>query len=117
MASTSFEAEIGSASTDGESILLTGSAATIHTATSAANQVDEVFIWASNILSSDAVTITVETYDGSSTSEAKVVIPPGRGYYLVWPGRRIKNGLQVRMSCPTTSAAYVCCNVNRITNQ
>lgn len=117
MAATSFEAGIGSASTDGEAILIGTSTTTVHTATTTSGEVDEVYIWASNVDTANSVEVTVETFDGSTTvTEAKLLIPPRRGYYVIWPGCRVQGGLEVRLVASTANDLYARVNVNTVTN-
>ncbi len=115
-----FSKLILSGSTDGRAIKVaaTASAGTlIHTGSSTAATLDEVWLYAQNT-SASAVVLTIQW--GGTTSvddDIKLSIPPASGLTLVIPGLLIKGNatpLVVRAYAATTNVVTISGYVNRI---
>lgn len=115
-----FTKQILSGSTDGRAIKVaaTASAGTlIHTGSSTATTIDEVWLYAQNT-SSSAVVLTIQW--GGTTSvddDIKLSIPATSGLTLVIPGLLIKGNataLVVRAYAATTNVITISGYVNRI---
>ena len=115
-----FSKQILSGSTDGRAIKVaaTASAGTlIHTGSSTATTLDEIWLYAYNS-SSAAVVLTIQW--GSTTSpddDIKLSIPATSGLTLVIPGLLIKGNatpLVVRAYAATTNVVTISGYVNRI---
>lgn len=110
-----------SGSTDGQGILVAATASsgtTIHTASSTATTLDEIWLYAVNS-SASAVKLTVEW--GTTTApngNIELTVPSESGLTLVVPGLILKGNatpLVVRAFAGTTNVVIVHGYVNRIT--
>ena len=104
--------EFLSASVNGKPILVTATESTgtlIHTSVSGTTSKDEVWLYVTNISSSN-VTLTIET-DGAPMI---TTIAAQSGLTLILPGLPLNNGLAIRAYADTASTSYVSGFVNRI---
>lgn len=116
-----FSKQILSGSTDGRSIKVvatSSSGTTIHTGSSTASTIDEVWLWAYN---SDTVSRLLTIQWGSTSSpddDIKVTLGAQSGLILVAPGLLIKGNatpLVVRAYAAATNVVMINGYVNRIT--
>ena len=106
-----------SASTDGRGIKVAATASPgtlIHTATTsvAANEWDEVWLWAVNT-SGSPVKLTVEWGGTSADDQIEITIPAESGFYEVIPGHVLNNGANVRAFAASANVLIVHGFVNR----
>ncbi len=105
---------IMSGAADGLGVLITGinsgGADTVHTASSTAGVIDEIWLWAHNTHTAD-VTLTVEF--GEAAQPMKVTIPKDDGAYAVVPGWKLANGKSVEAFASTASVVKLTGYVNR----
>lgn len=106
-----------SGGTNGRNILVAATATAgtlIHTATSAANTFDEVWLWAVNSSSVD-VKITIEFGGVTAPNDhVEYTVPAEDGLYLLIPGLPLNGGVVVRAFAGTGSVLTVNGYVNRI---
>jgi len=110
-----------SASTDGRSITVTGTAATgtlIHTSisgTAASGPFDEIYIWAHNTATVDKLmTLEWARSTGQAGQLHRFTVPTRDGDYLIIPGWPLQNTRQVRAFAATASVIIITGYVNRI---
>ena len=115
-----FAKQVLSGSTDGKGILVAATATagtTIHTGSSTATVIDEVWLYAVNT-SASAVKLTIEY--GGTTSPNDLIefsVPAESGLYLIVPALLIKGNatpLVVRAFAATTNVVVVHGYINRI---
>ena len=88
---------------------------TIHTATSGATNLDEIWLYAVNS-SSSAVKLTIEWGEATAPDgNIEVTVPAEDGYMLVVPGLLLQNSLVVKAFAGTTNVILINGYVNRIT--
>lgn len=116
-----FSKQILSGSTDGKQILVAATATagtTIHTGSSTATTLDEVWIYAVNTSASD-VKLTIEWGGTTSPNDhIEYTVKAENGLYLIVPGLIIKGNatpLVVRAFAATTNVIALSGYVNRIT--
>lgn len=111
------EAVIPSGSTNGRPIALAATATPgtlLHTATSTAGQVDEVYVWLANI-DTETRQVTLEV-GGTGTSDQWIVsIDAKAGGALVLPGIRFNGGVAIRAFADSANKVNATVIVNRIT--
>lgn len=117
---TTYNKTILSGSTDGKAILVAATATpgtTIHTGSSTASTLDEIWIYATNTDTTDRK-LTIEWGGTSSPGDLiEFTVPAENGLYLVVPGLIIKGNatpLVVRAFAATTNVITVSGYVNRI---
>lgn len=117
---TTYNKTILSGSTDGRAILVAATATpgtTIHTGSSTASTLDEIWIYATNTDTTDRK-LTIEWGGTSSPGDLiEFTVPAENGLYLVVPGLTIKGNatpLVVRAFAATTNVITVSGYVNRI---
>ena len=107
-----------SGSTNGKQIKVAATATagtTIHTATSGATNLDEIWLYAVNS-SSSAVKLTIEWGEATAPDgNIEVTVPAEDGYMLVVPGLLLQNSLVVKAFAGTTNVILINGYVNRIT--
>lgn len=90
---------------------------TVHTSVAGSNDIDEIFLWASNVTGA-AATLTVE-YGGVTDPGDHLVkgysIPANSLPVLIADGLQLQNSLVVRAFSDTGSAINISGYVNRIT--
>lgn len=89
---------------------------TIHTATSATDTLDELWLWAVN---SDTTARKLTIEFGGTTSPDDLIeltIPAEAGLVLVVPGIPLDGGVVVKAFCATTNVVMVHGYVNRVVN-
>jgi len=108
-----------SGSTNGKNISVTGnatgSAVTVHTATSGTSNLDEIWLYATNT-SAAAVVLTIEM--GGTTDQddlIEVSIAADSGMTLIIPGLLLQNSLVVKAFAASTDVININGYVNRIT--
>lgn len=108
-----------SGSTNGKPIKVSataiGSGTTIHAAQSGTTYVDEVWLWASNLDSSDR-TLTIGwggTTDPDDLTLKTVTIPANSGPVCVSPGLPLQNSLVVKAAASVTNIITLTGYVNR----
>tara|TARA_B100001540_G_scaffold111942_1_gene100419 strand:+ start:536 stop:886 length:351 start_codon:yes stop_codon:yes gene_type:complete len=79
-----------SGSTDGKMIQCTGNNTTLHTASSNASHIDEVWIWAMNIHTADEEVTIGWGQAGYTVSNSLFTVPTEAGLYLLVPGLILK---------------------------
>ena len=117
-----FTKTILSASTDGRGINVAGtssgnSATTIHTGSSTATTIDEIWMYAVNSHTAD-IKLTLEWGGGGLADPIEITIVTEAGLTLVAPGLLIKGNstpLVVKAFTPTTNKVFLHGYVNRIT--
>ena len=89
---------------------------TIHTTPAGTTTMDEIWLWASNISTSD-VKLTIE-WGGTTAAgdHTEITIPAEAGEELVVAGRLLNNGLPVKAFAGTTAVINLFGHANRITN-
>lgn len=109
-----------SGSTDGKSVLIAATASTgttVHTGPSTSTDMDEVWLYASNI-DSAAHTLTIQ-WGGTATQDAiTLTIPAYQGLVVVAPGLPLNGNatpLVIRAYADTTNKVTLFGYVNRIT--
>jgi hypothetical protein len=115
-----FSKQVLSGSTDGKGILVaatTTAGTTIHTGSSTATVIDEVWLYAVNTSASN-VKLTVE-YGGTSAPADNIefTVPAEAGLYLVVPALLIKGNatpLVIRAFAATTNVIVIHGYINRI---
>lgn len=117
---TTYNKTILSGSTDGRSILVAATATpgtTIHTGSSTASTLDEIWIYATNTDTTDRK-LTIEWGGTSSPGDLiEFTVPAENGLYLVVPGLIIRGNatpLVVRAFAATANVITVSGYVNRI---
>lgn len=107
-----------SGGTNGKQIKVAATATagtTIHTATSGATNLDEIWLYAVNS-SSSAVKLTIEWGEATAPDgNIEVTVPAEDGYMLVVPGLLLQNSLVVKAFAGTTNVILINGYVNRIT--
>ena len=107
-----------SGSTNGKQIKVAATATagtTIHTATSGATNLDEIWLYAVNS-SSSAVKLTIEWGEATAPDgNIEVTVPAEDGYMLVAPGLLLQDSLVVKAFAGTTNVILINGYVNRIT--
>ena len=92
-----------SGSTDGKMIQAVGTLhTTLHTASSTATDIDEIWIWATNIYTADYEIDVGWGAPGSATSNNTFTVPTEAGLYLVAPGLVLEG----KASFPKAVTAY-----------
>jgi hypothetical protein len=115
-----FSKQVLSGSTDGKGILVAATATagtTIHTGSSTASVIDEVWLYAVNT-SASTVKLTIE-YGGTTSPNDHIefTVPAESGLYLIVPALLIKGNatpLVVRAFAATTNVIVVHGYINRI---
>jgi len=117
-----FSKQILSGSTDGKAVKVTGTgtagAVTVHTGSSTATTLDEIWVYANNTSASD-VKLTIEW--GGTTSPDDLIeftVKAENGLYLIIPGLVLKGNatpLVVRAFAGTANVITLSGYVNRIT--
>jgi len=120
-----FSKEILSGSTDGKLIIVGagspgGGSTIIHTASSTATTIDEVWVYANNCHSADIkLSIQWGAYSSNETNLMEMTIPTEGGLTLVIPGLVMKGNASTALFCAafaaTTSMINLSGYVNRIT--
>jgi len=87
----------------------------IHTSTSGTTNWDEIWIYATNVSSSDAVLTICWGGTTADTDEMHITIPSKQGRTLVVDGKLLQNSLQVRAYASVVSVINIDGFVNRIT--
>ncbi len=111
--------EVLSGSTNGRGILVnqttSGSAVTIHTATTGGSNtdIDEIFIYASNPTSTQRL-LTIEFGGNTSVADEIAVQVPAQTTLLVVPGLILRAGLVVKAFCADNASVTLHGFVNRI---
>jgi len=108
-----------SGSTNGKNISVTGnatgSAVTVHTATSGTSNLDEIWLYATNT-SAAAVVLTVE-FGGTTNQDdyIELELAADSGMTLIIPGLLLQNSLVVKAWAGTADVININGYVNRIT--
>ena len=108
-----------SGSTNGKNIsetgYATGSAVTVHTATSGTSNLDEIWLYATNT-SAAAVVLTVE-FGGTTNQDdyIELELAADSGMTLIIPGLLLQNSLVVKAWAATADVININGYVNRIT--
>lgn len=108
-----------SGSTNGKNISVTGnatgSAVTVHTATSGTSNLDEIWLYATNT-SAAAVVLTVE-FGGTTNQDdyIELELAADSGMTLIIPGLLLQNSLVVKAWAATADVININGYVNRIT--
>lgn len=106
-----------SGSTNGRSILVVATATAgtlIHTATSTANEFDEVWLWAVNSDTTDRK-LTIEFGGVTAPNDLiEYTVPAEDGLYMMVPGLLLNGGVVMRAFCATANVVTVNGYVNRI---
>jgi len=76
--------------TDGKLLASDGNNQTIHTASSTATDIDEVWLWATNVHTADVEVTVGWGRWGYVASNSKFTVPTKAGFYLVVPGLILK---------------------------
>lgn len=87
----------------------------VHTSISGTAEEDEIWLYATNIHSSN-VQITIEFGDANSQNNIIETIPADDGLYLIIPGLILNGAKSVRIFAGTTNVIHVSGFVNRITD-
>ena len=95
-----------SGSTDGKMIQGNGDNLTLHTASSDPDHIDEVWIWACNIYTSDFECTIGWGRWGWTASNSNFTVPTEAGLYLLVPGLLLKGnaGTPKIVNCATDNA-------------
>ena len=95
-----------SASTDGMMIQGDGNNLTLHTASSNASHIDEVWIWACNIYTADEECTIGWGRWGWTSTNSLFTVPTEAGLYLLVPGLLLKGstGTPKIVNCATNNA-------------
>lgn len=114
-----FTKQLLSGSTNGKQIAVAataiGSGTTIHTAATGTGGFDEVWLYATNIDTSDRV-LTLG-WGGTATADTMLItIPFNSGRYLVADGKLLQNGLIVKASADSANKINLDGFVNRISD-
>jgi len=114
-----YSKQLLSGSTNGKAILVsgtaTGSANTIHTATSGASNLDEIWIYAVNTSNSN-VKLTIEYGETTSPNgHIEVTVQAEAGAVCIVPGFLLQNSLVVKAFAGTTNVIAIHGFVNRVT--
>jgi hypothetical protein len=115
-----FSKQILSGSTDGARVLIvptSGTGTTIHTGSSTATTIDEVWLYAYNNHTSD-VLLTIQWCGTSAEDQIQFTVPFRKGLYLMVAGLPIKGNatpLVVRAFAATANVITIHGYVNRIT--
>lgn len=105
-----------SGSTNGRPIAVAATSTpgtTIHTATNTSNQLDEVWLWATNVHTS-AVNLTLELGGTSTSDTVEMSIPAEDGSHLVLDGAIFDGGVVIRAFAGTTNVINIRGYVNRM---
>lgn len=105
-----------SESTNGKQITLNANSSTptlIHTAVASTSTLDEVWLYVSNIHTSDVV-LTLEWGAATTADQMIVTVPSKSGRYLVVDGKLLQNSLEIKGYGSVTSVLNVDGYVNRI---
>jgi len=81
--------------TDGKPLQGSGGYQTIHTASSNATDIDEIWIWACNISAADGKIASNWGSSGTVTNQNIFTIPADSGLYLIIPGLVLKGNAGV----------------------
>jgi hypothetical protein len=88
----------------------------VHTSVSGTTNLDEIWIYATNVSASDAVLTICWGGTTADTDEMHVTIPSKQGRELVIDGKLLQNSLQVRAYASVVSVINLDGFVNRITS-
>ncbi len=106
-----------SGSTNGKSIDVTGTdtsgAVTVHTAVSGTSDLDEIFLYCSNIGAADAK-LTIEYGETDEDGHIEITIPGESGLVQVLPGLLLQNSLVVKAFGSVANVLMLHGFVNRI---
>ena len=111
-----YSKQLLSGSTNGRSIAVAATATPgtlIHTATSTAGALDEIWLYADNNTTS-AVKLTLEFGGTSTADQIEITIAGESGLVLITPGLILNGGVVVRAFAATASALSIVGYVNRI---
>lgn len=104
-----------SASTDGVPVLVTATSSpgdVIHTATNTANNLDEVYLWATNTAAS-GIDLTLQLGEVGGHALTRMSVSGGNGPNFILPGSTFDGGKVVR-AYATVSGINIWGHVNRI---
>ena len=112
-----FTKEILSGSADGrpiKAVAIATPGTLIHTATAAANEKDEIYLYANNT-SGGTILLTVE-FGGTTTPDdlIEVGLAAESGLILIVPGLVLQNGLSIRAFAASANVINITGYVNRI---
>lgn len=114
-----FTKHLLSGSTNGKQIKVAATATPgtlIHTAVAGTDDMDEIYLYATNNNASTSVLLTVEWGGVTAPDDLiKINVPASSSYSLVMPGLLLQNSLVVRAFADTANTVLVSGYVNRIT--
>lgn len=115
---TTYSKHILSGSTNGRPIAITHTAATgttIHTTLSGTLEIDEIYLWATNLsTATNPNQFTLEFGGTSGSDNIRYTLPPGETI-MISPGFPLQNALVVKAFATSSTVINVVGYVNRLT--
>lgn len=102
----------GSGSTDGNLVQLAATSTALHTAITGTNHVDEIFVYACNMHTSD-ILVTIEVDGTADANIMTYTVPYQDGFHLLVPGIRMQNAGTLQAKAATASKVNCMVLVNR----
>ena len=110
---TAIRPMFGTGTVNGNLVALAATSTTLHTAVTAENHMDEIYVYATNIHTADVV-VTTEVDGTAAANQSKYTVPKDDGFHLIVPGIRMDNAGTLKAKAGTADVVNCIVVVNRL---